>query len=307
MDEKIEVGYRKIGEVLGKDYHHKFLIYTDKEGAQHTISGWTGTTEPGLPYGKIHVKADMKYDANNPDYPSGSEVGAAKQPQYRELIATHSDLSLVWKQMTADAKSKDGKYPYDPQLQNSNTLADSVLRDIKLPEPKKDGPDGHWAPASGRKLDESLKPVMPGLGNSGRTLSFTDGDADTLRDTQLRADPLYKQALAGLDRLGAVTGLYADEAGKENLAAALAAKARSQTPALPEIHDVIRGGNGENLFAVWKNPGNEQHMLRAHVAVDEAVRHPAEQSLQVLASANEQLERVQQDQVEQNRAAIRMG
>lgn len=42
MDEKIEVGYRKIGEVLGKDYHHKFLIYTDKEGAQHTISGWTG-------------------------------------------------------------------------------------------------------------------------------------------------------------------------------------------------------------------------------------------------------------------------
>lgn len=66
----------------------------------------------------------------------GSEV-AAKQPQYRELIATRPDLSLVWKQMTADAKAKDGKYPYDPQLQNSNTLADSVLRDIKLPEPKR--------------------------------------------------------------------------------------------------------------------------------------------------------------------------
>ena len=307
MDEKIEVGYRRIGEVLGKDYHHKFLIYTDKDGAQHTISGWTGNPEPGLPYGNIHVEADRPYDAKNPDHPSRSS--STEQPQYRELIATHSDLSQVWKLMAEDARRKDGKYPYDPQLQNSNTFADSVLRDIKLPEPKKDGPDGHWAPASGRKLDESLKPVVPGLGNSGRTLSLTEGDADALRDTQLRADPLYKQALAGLERLGTGTGMYADEAGKENLAAALAAKARSQTPALPEIHDVIRGGNGENLFAVWKNPGNEQHMLRAHVPVAEAVRQPAEQSLQALAlaSANEQQDRVQQDQVEQTRAAMRMG
>ncbi len=44
--------------------------------------------------------------------------------------------------------------------------------------------------------------------------------------------------------------MYVDDAGKENLAAALAAKARSQTPPLPEIHDVLRGANGDNLFAV---------------------------------------------------------
>jgi len=77
-----------------------------------------------------------------------------------------------------------------------------------------------------------------------------------------------------------------DDVGKENLAAALAAKARTQMPPLPEIHDVLRGANGDNLFAVWKNPGNGQHMLRAHV--DEAVRRPAEQSLQALASAADQ-------------------
>ena len=307
MDEKIEVGYRRIAEVLGKDIHHKFLIYTDKDGGQHTISGWTGPVEPGLPYGKIHVKADLKYDLNNPDYPLSSEVGAAKQPQYRELIATHPDLSLVWKQMTADAKAKDGKYPYDPQLQNSNTLADSVLRDIKLPEPKRDGPDGHWAPASGRALDESLKPVVPSLLNLDRTFSLNEGNPDAARDAQLRADPLFKQALAGLDRLGPGTGMYPDDAGKENLAAALAAKARAQTPPLPEIHDVLRGANGDNLFAVWKNPGNDQHMLRTHVAVDEAVKRPAEQSLQALASAADQQERVQQDQVELGRGGMRMG
>ncbi len=305
MDEKIEVGYRRIGELLGKDVHHKFLIYTDKEGTQHTISGWTGKSGPGLPYGNIRVDANAPYDAKNPDHPSKSS--STEQPQYRELIATHSDLSLVWKQMTADAKAKDGKYPYDPQLQNSNTLADSVLRDIKLPEPKKDGLDGHWAPGSGRALDESLKPVVPGLTNSNRTLSLNDGDSDAARDDQLRADPLFKQALAGLDRIGPGAGMYADEAGKENLAAALAAKARSQMPPLPEIHDVLRGANGDNLFAVWKNPGNDQHMLRAHVAVDEAVRRPAEQNLQALASAADQQERVQLVEVELGRGGMRMG
>ncbi|PPT95228.1 hypothetical protein [Xanthomonas arboricola] len=56
MDEKIEVGYRNIGSALGKEYHHKFLLYTDKEGNQHTISGWTGDEQPGLPYGRMHVE-----------------------------------------------------------------------------------------------------------------------------------------------------------------------------------------------------------------------------------------------------------
>ena len=31
MPEKIEVGYRKLGS-LRYDYHHKFLLYTDKTG-----------------------------------------------------------------------------------------------------------------------------------------------------------------------------------------------------------------------------------------------------------------------------------
>ena len=53
-NEKIEVGYRHIGS-LGVDYHHKFLLYTDKTGKQYTISGWTGTEiSEKLPLGKIH-------------------------------------------------------------------------------------------------------------------------------------------------------------------------------------------------------------------------------------------------------------
>lgn len=59
MDEKIEVGYRNIGAALGKEYHHKFLLYTDKEGNQRTISGWTGDERPGLPYGRMHVETNL--------------------------------------------------------------------------------------------------------------------------------------------------------------------------------------------------------------------------------------------------------
>ncbi len=305
MEEKIEVGYRWIGSVLGKDVHHKFLLYTDKQGEDYTISGWTGDPEPGMPDGKISVLANLAYDANNPDHPL--HPNAKGDAQYRELIATGPDLSPVWKQIAEDALKKDRKYPYDAQLQNSNTLADSLLRDAGLPEPRRDNFNGHWAPGSGRQLDESLKAEPLRFGNSGRTISLNEGGADRARDAQLRADPLFKQALDGLDRLGPGFGMYADEVGRENLAAALAAKARCQTPPLPEIHDVLCGNNGEKIFAVWKNPGNEQHMLRAHVDVEEAVRRPAEQSLQALATDADLQERMRQDQVELGRGAVRMG
>jgi hypothetical protein len=171
-EERIEVGYRNIGSALGKDYHHKFLLYTDRDGNQHTISGWTGDAAPGLPYGKIHVETNKPYDANNPDHPSNAN--AMGQRQYRETIATGADLSETWKKMVADAQSKDNRYPYDPLTQNSNTLADSVLHGAGLPEPKNDGVTGHWAPASGRTLDEKIEPKEPGLGNSGRSFSAVD-------------------------------------------------------------------------------------------------------------------------------------
>ena len=60
MSEKIEVGYRKLGS-LGYDYHHKFLLYTDKTGKQYTISGWTDeeNVSPNLPLGNIRILAGI--------------------------------------------------------------------------------------------------------------------------------------------------------------------------------------------------------------------------------------------------------
>ena len=176
-NEKIEVGYRHIGTFANVEYHHKFLLYTDKTGGQYTISGWTGEeTTPQLPLGKIHIKTGLPehigrpYDAENPDninnrrnawYKDEYDNPIAPQKQYRELIAEAPDLSAKWQEMVRNAQSKDNIYPYDFLRQNSNTLADTLLREAGFPEPEKDGIFRHLAPGSGNKLDRNLVPQHP--------------------------------------------------------------------------------------------------------------------------------------------------
>ncbi len=167
-DEKIEVGYRHLGTEIGVDYHHKFLLYTDQFGHQYTISGWSDekhkTAE--LPLGKMQIQANSPYDENNPDHSDNVNTyfrdamgrPVARQEQYRETIIEAHDLSEKWGGMVKNAQTKDNLYPYDAIRQNSNTLADIVLREAGLPEPKLDGVSNHLSPASGKELDEKLIP-----------------------------------------------------------------------------------------------------------------------------------------------------
>ena len=176
-NEKIEVGYRHIGTFANVEYHHKFLLYTDKTGRQYTISGWTGEgISPQLPLGKIHIETGLPnhmglpYDANNPDnfnnkdtawYLSADRKPISPQKQYRELIAEAPDLSAKWAEMVRNAQSRYSIYPYDYLRQNSNTLADTLLREAGFPEPEKDGIFRHLAPGSGNRLDRNLVPQHP--------------------------------------------------------------------------------------------------------------------------------------------------
>ena len=159
------------------EYHHKFLLYTDKTGRQYTISGWIEEEiSPQLPLGKIHIETGLPnhmglpYDATNPDnfnnkdtawYLSADRKPISPQKQYRELITKAPDLSAKWAEMVRNAQSKDNIYPYDYLRQNSNTLADTLLREAGFPEPEKDGMFRHLAPGSGNKLDRNLVPQHP--------------------------------------------------------------------------------------------------------------------------------------------------
>ncbi len=267
QQETIEVGYRNIGSVMGQDYHHKFLLYTDREGNQHTISGWTGEQAPGLPYGRMHVETNLPYDATNPDHPENAN--ATGQRQYREPIATGDDLSQTWQKMIDNAKTKDDRYPYDPQVQNSNTLADSVLRDVGLPEPKQDGITGHWAPASGRQLDEHIKPEVPGIGNSSRTFSTSDAAPDTpkaappadtthdIRNPDHPGHARYQQAIDAIERSpnippGTFSGDRLEQSAANLANASLAGAQRPQggrNEALDRIDFVVFNTQRDGLVA----------------------------------------------------------
>lgn len=230
-DERIEVGYRNIGTMGGVPYYHKFLLYTDSAGNQHTISGWTddANTTEALPFGNIRVLANAPYDASNPDSP----LRHPGQQQHRETVAEGADLSATWAAMIENANSKDNRFPYDPIRQNSNTLADSVLRDIGLREPTQDGVFGHLAPGSGKPLDESVVPRSAddlGLSNIGEAISLNNQQADP---TELRfalapeTQRLLKDSEQQVRALAARHNLPWDT-GLQNTVLALAAGAREQ-------------------------------------------------------------------------------
>ena len=211
-NEKIEVGYRHIGTWSGVEYHHKFLLYTDQKGQQYTISGWTGKeVSPQYPLGKIHIEANWIYDKDNADsisnkgtawYKDEDNNPISPQKQYRELIAEAPDLSAKWAEMVQNARSKDNIYPYDYLRQNSNTLADTVLREAGFPEPKKDGMFHHLAPGSGNKLDSTLTPKNPNnpsISDVGDAISLEENireqttlhTADNTQKPQSQADELH--------------------------------------------------------------------------------------------------------------------
>lgn len=190
-NEKIEVGYRNIGTIAGKDYYHKFLLYTNKYGQQFTISGWSDPEHAtaNFPMGKIRVQTGLQnnppttglvYDESNPDHFNNENTWLKdkhghyikdinghfiSQKQYREIIIEAPDLSEKWHAMTHNAENKDNIYPYDFIDQNSNSLADVILREADLPQPQKDGFTHYFSPGSfnhnQQELNKHLIPKDP--------------------------------------------------------------------------------------------------------------------------------------------------
>lgn len=303
MTEKIEVGYRNLGSVAGVDYHHKYLLYTDSAGQQHTISGWTGTPAEGLPYGKMHVEANLPYNVTNPDHPDNLNTRASdgtSQRQYRELIAEGADLSGKWNEMVRDAASKDDRFPYGPLRQNSNTFADSVLHHAELAEPKMDGFGGHLAPASHLMLDEKLVPKDPSQQGVSTNLHDVVSAGRPVEADQQVADlrcltdsPLFKQARVAMHKLDAQNGRTTDQR-TDNAAAAIAVVA--QAGGMTRI-DLVEP-HGDKLIAVQGTPGTA-HSKVVDVPAVQALNTPMVQSAEAFAQTAEQQKQAQQQERQQ--------
>lgn len=281
--EKIEVGYRNIGTMGGVDYHHKFLLYTDKSGNQHTISGWTddANTSKELPFGNIRVLADAPYDSENPD----SAERHPDQKQYRETITEGDDLSAKWSEMVENAKTKDNLYPYDPIRQNSNTLADSVLKDAGLKQPTQDGITGHLAPGSGKPLDKDVKPRSSedlGISNIGEAISLNNNQPSPT-EFQLALAPESQQLLKDSERhVRALTDRHqlAWDQGMDNTVHAVALEAREQ--GMTGI-DHLKVKDGQIRFAQQDGYGLREGLVDARTAANT----DAADSLAQMASADQ--------------------
>ncbi|WP_324250554.1 XVIPCD domain-containing protein [Xanthomonas phaseoli] len=94
--------------------------------------------------------------------------------------------------------------------------------------------------------------------------------------------------MAGLDKLGPEAGVYTNQQDKERIAGALAVQAKLHRPPLPEIQEVIPSQTNGNVFAIYKNPGNDMDVLRTHVDKREAVKQPLAENLQKLETATQQ-------------------
>lgn len=267
-DEKIEVGYRNIGTMGGVDYHHKFLLYTDSTGNQHTISGWTddANTTEALPFGNIRVLANAPYDGNNPD----SRERHPGQRQHRETIAEGADLSATWAAMVENANSKDNLFPYDPIRQNSNTLADSVLNDAGLKQPTQDGITGHLAPGSGKPLDKDVKPRSSedlGISNIGEAISLNNNQPAPT-EFRLALAPESQQLLKDSEqhvRALAERHQLAWDQGMDNTVHAVALEARGQ--GLTGITH-LKAQDGQIRFAQQDGFGLREGQIDARVAAN---------------------------------------
>ena len=159
--EEIYVWYKPLGELDGKPYYHKTLVYT-KDGSQNgdALSAGPEYSPTGsvinFDFGKI-ITENAKFDKNHIDHPRNiANIG--KRPEW-ELVASGDDLSSKWEDLKKNMKDiNKEKHNYNPLYQNSNTAIDEALRRSNLPQPQKDSYDGGaWSPGSDIELPPNKK------------------------------------------------------------------------------------------------------------------------------------------------------
>ena len=154
--EKIEVGYKKLGNIGDKSYYHKYLLYTNNNGEQFTISGFPENNfDPSqdgsiflFNFGNITTKVDIPYNENNSEYEN--------EEREVEIIIEEENLSVIWDNLKKTAIDIDKIFYYNPFIQNSNSTVDFILETNNLKKPEEDtffNQEDFWAPASDNTLD----------------------------------------------------------------------------------------------------------------------------------------------------------
>lgn len=122
--------------------------------------------------------------------------------------------------------------------------------------------------------------------------------APDLSDPSHRYNEMYRQALAGIDKLGAQTGLNDEQ--KRNAAATMVYEARVARPPLENIDHIAASADGKKLFAV---EGSLQDPSHKRVVGDtaQAAAQPVDQSSRALEQDAPERRQAQEQQQQQSR------
>ena len=210
--ESITIGYKRLGQVNGQTFYHKYILYTDSNGNQYYARGGPSKNPIGNPFGNL-TNAQVGPGNLSGDSPFGNivtehgsyDMGTVDFDKVgndpKEIVKTGQDLKNDWKNITdAFDNIASEKWPYRPVSQNSNTTVDEALDRAGLPSPHQSGWNDYWSPGSGAHLPAPGESTTPfgaegdpytGMPWPGTTISPTVGTSpDPLVKTIVYVDPL---------------------------------------------------------------------------------------------------------------------
>lgn len=208
---------------------------------------------------------------------------------------------------TRDARPYQGAPPRMVVDMRRLGLSESLLEENGLaigkgnPSPKAYY-DSSQAPATLHHFDQTWQthahvPVAPAGGAAARPRSPDDpGHPD---------HALLEQIRSGIRGLDDRAGRDYDDAS-ERISRCLLAQCRCREPSLERVDHVVLGVDGRNVFAVQGRLDDPAHD-RAHVAVEQAMRTPVEQSDALLQASSQQAVQSQPLQPSQAQAQQRTG
>lgn len=138
----IDLRYRKLGEIFGKDYHHSYVVITNEYGDKYSFSGDTEKNANWLfgDHGSLRVSTNQ-YVKRVYDYqinPTASKQYAMKNGFLSTFASLH-DFS---------GKVNAASIKYKPRSTNSNSFAHQSISEIGYSRPSA----VVWSPGSAASL-----------------------------------------------------------------------------------------------------------------------------------------------------------
>jgi hypothetical protein len=300
-DEKIEVRANKIGDILGKEYYHTFIVYTDQKGTEYYLRGGP-SGNPGSSgssselsggssgaSGSSNSRRSSDSSSGQPYGPITTEYGNYTpgtidwNPVALSVVVAHgNNLQAVYQQLQSQMNAiKAANIPYNPLNENSNAAVFTGLRNVGITPQL---PNDIWAPGFGTQLIQpnGLRISLDAPTHSqtqhsdliNQTLTDNNGQQSTSTRPGAVAERIREQFAARHRELGLDTRAI-------DVAAAASPRDRSEISRVLSAHSQLAGA-GNHLSAADGKVNSSLEQIQGNSSEDR-VRGLSEAADQLIA------------------------